>query len=149
MAGLIAVKDRFDIAFANDTDHDRHGIVTRTAGLMNPNHYLATAIFYLFTQRTGWQPNAAVGKTVVSSSMIDRVAKKLGRRLVEVPVGFKWFVDGLINGTVGFGGEESAGDRPPLGDRFDVVVRVLVDHTVAIDDDEPGPQHGEHFALGP
>jgi phosphoglucomutase len=109
MAGLIALKDRFDIAVANDTDHDRHGIVTRTAGLMNPNHYLATAISYLFTQRTGWQPNAAVGKTVVSSSMIDRVAKKLGRRLVEVPVGFKWFVDGLINGTVGFGGEESAG----------------------------------------
>ena len=109
MAGLIALKDRFDIAFANDTDHDRHGIVTRTAGLMNPNHYLAVAISYLFTQRTDWQKNAAVGKTVVSSSMIDRVAKKLGRRLVEVPVGFKWFVDGLIDGSVGFGGEESAG----------------------------------------
>ena len=109
MAGLIALKDRFDIAFANDTDHDRHGIVTRTAGLMNPNHYLAVAISYLFTQRTDWRPNAAVGKTVVSSSMIDRVAKKLGRRLVEVPVGFKWFVDGLLDGSVGFGGEESAG----------------------------------------
>jgi phosphoglucomutase len=109
MAGLIALKDQFDIAFANDTDHDRHGIVTRTAGLMNPNHYLAVAISYLFTQRTGWQQDAAVGKTVVSSSMIDRVAKKLGRRLVEVPVGFKWFVDGLLDGSVGFGGEESAG----------------------------------------
>ena len=109
MAGLIALKDRFDIAFANDTDHDRHGIVTRTAGLMNPNHYLAVAISYLFTQRSGWRQDAAVGKTVVSSSMIDRVAAKLGRRLVEVPVGFKWFVDGLLDGSVGFGGEESAG----------------------------------------
>lgn len=109
MAGLIALKDRFDIAFANDTDHDRHGIVTRTAGLMNPNHYLSAAIAYLFTQRSGWGKDAAVGKTVVSSSMIDRVAAKLGRRLVEVPVGFKWFVDGLIDGSIGFGGEESAG----------------------------------------
>ncbi len=109
MAGLIALKDRFDIAFANDTDNDRHGIVTRSAGLMNPNHYLAVAISYLFTQRSGWRQDAAVGKTVVSSSMIDRVAAKLGRRLVEVPVGFKWFVDGLLDGSVGFGGEESAG----------------------------------------
>jgi len=109
MAGLIALKDRFDIAFANDTDHDRHGIVTRTAGLMNPNHYLAVAISYLFTQRSGWRQDAAVGKTVVSSSMIDRVAAKLGRRLMEVPVGFKWFVDGLLDGSLGFGGEESAG----------------------------------------
>jgi phosphoglucomutase len=109
MAGLIALKDRFDIAFANDTDHDRHGIVTSTAGLMNPNHYLAVAISYLFTQRSGWGQEAAVGKTIVSSSMIDRVAKKLGRSLVEVPVGFKWFVDGLLDGSVGFGGEESAG----------------------------------------
>ncbi len=109
MAGLIALKDRFDIAFANDTDHDRHGIVTRSAGLMNPNHYLAVAISYLFTHRSGWRQDAAVGKTIVSSSMIDRVAAKLGRRLVEVPVGFKWFVDGLLDGSVGFGGEESAG----------------------------------------
>ena len=109
MAGLIALKDRFDIAFANDTDNDRHGIVTRSAGLMNPNHYLAVAISYLFTQRSNWRQDAAVGKTVVSSSMIDRVAAKLGRRLVEVPVGFKWFVDGLLDGSVGFGGEESAG----------------------------------------
>jgi len=109
MAGLIALKDRFDIAFANDTDHDRHGIVTRSAGLMNPNHYLAVAISYLFAQRSGWRKDAAVGKTVVSSSMIDRVAAKLGRRLVEVPVGFKWFVNGLIDASIGFGGEESAG----------------------------------------
>ncbi|WP_447968031.1 phosphoglucomutase (alpha-D-glucose-1,6-bisphosphate-dependent) [Nitrospira sp. M1] len=109
MAGLIALKDRFDIAFANDTDHDRHGIVTRSAGLMNPNHYLAVAISYLFTQRSGWGKDAAVGKTVVSSGMIDRVAAKLGRRLVEVPVGFKWFVNGLRDGSIGFGGEESAG----------------------------------------
>jgi phosphoglucomutase len=109
MAGLIALKDRFDIAFANDTDNDRHGIVTRSAGLMNPNHYLAAAIFYLFSHRMDWQPDAAIGKTVVSSSLIDRVATHLGRQLVEVPVGFKWFVDGLLAGTLGFGGEESAG----------------------------------------
>jgi phosphoglucomutase len=109
MAKLIGLKDRFDIAFGNDTDSDRHGIVTRSAGLMNPNHYLAAAIFYLFTRRPGWRPDAAVGKTVVSSSMIDRVAAKIGRGLVEVPVGFKWFVPGLLEGSLGFGGEESAG----------------------------------------
>jgi phosphoglucomutase len=109
MAGLIALKDQFDIAFANDSDNDRHGIVTRTAGLLNPNHYLAVAISYLFRHRTDWSPEAAIGKTLVSSSMIDRVAASLKRRLDEVPVGFKWFVDGLINGTLGFGGEESAG----------------------------------------
>jgi len=109
MAGLIALRDRFDIAFANDTDNDRHGIVTRSQGLLNPNHYLAGAISYLFQTRTGWRPDAAVGKTLVSSSMIDRVAARLGRRLVEVPVGFKWFVDGLLDGSIGFGGEESAG----------------------------------------
>jgi phosphoglucomutase len=108
MAKLIALKDRFDIAFGNDTDHDRHGIVTR-AGLMNPNHYLAAAIYYLFNHRPGWRADAAVGKTVVSSSIIDRVAAKLGRTLLEVPVGFKWFVPGLHDGTLGFGGEESAG----------------------------------------
>jgi phosphoglucomutase len=101
MAKLIALKDRFDIAFGNDTDHDRHGIVTRSAGLMNPNHYLAAAISYLFTQRPGWRPDAAIGKTVVSSSVIDRVAAKVGRALVEVPVGFKWFVPGLLDGSVG------------------------------------------------
>jgi len=109
MAALIALKDRFDVAFANDTDSDRHGIVVRTAGLMNPNHYLAASVSYLFSHRPGWAKNAAVGKTVVSSSMIDRVAGGLGRRLVEVPVGFKWFVNGLLEGELGFGGEESAG----------------------------------------
>ncbi|MGQ0811119.1 MAG: phosphoglucomutase (alpha-D-glucose-1,6-bisphosphate-dependent) [Nitrospiraceae bacterium] len=109
MAGLIALRERFDIAFANDPDNDRHGIVTPSAGLLNPNHYLAVAVSYLFSRRTGWQAGAGVGKTVVSSSMIDRVAAKLGRRLVEVPVGFKWFVDGLRSGSLGFGGEESAG----------------------------------------
>jgi len=109
MAGLIALKDKFDVAFASDTDHDRHGVVTRSAGLLNPNHYLAVAISYLFQNRPGWRDNAAVGKTLVSSSMIDRVAADLGRQLVEVPVGFKWFVDGLVDGSLGFGGEESAG----------------------------------------
>ena len=109
MASLVAMKDRFDIAFANDTDVDRHGIVTRSAGLLNPNHYLAVAISYLFRHRPGWPDDAAVGKTLVSSSMIDRVAAKLGHKLVEVPVGFKWFVDGLHDGSLGFGGEESAG----------------------------------------
>ncbi len=109
MARLIALKDQFDVAFACDTDHDRHGIVARSAGLLNPNHYLAVAISYLFGNRPGWPANAAVGKTLVSSSMIDRVAKHLGRKLLEVPVGFKWFVDGLLDGTLGFGGEESAG----------------------------------------
>jgi phosphoglucomutase len=109
MAGWIAQKDRFDVAFACDTDHDRHGIVTRSAGLMNPNHYLAVAISYLFRHRDGWQAKAGVGKTVVSSSMIDRVAASLNRRLFEVPVGFKWFVEGLLEGSLGFAGEESAG----------------------------------------
>ena len=109
MAGLIALRDRFDVAFGNDTDTDRHGIVTRSAGLLNPNHYLATAIAYLFRHRPRWAGTAAVGKTVVSSSLIDRVAAKLGRKLLEVPVGFKWFVEGLLGGTLGFGGEESAG----------------------------------------
>ncbi|MBG88348.1 MAG: phosphoglucomutase, alpha-D-glucose phosphate-specific [Verrucomicrobiales bacterium] len=109
MAGLIKLKDGFDIAFGNDPDFDRHGIVTKTGGLLNPNHYLAVAIDYLFQSREGWGSNAAVGKTLVSSSMIDRVANALGRRLVEVPVGFKWFVDGLVDGSFGFGGEESAG----------------------------------------
>jgi phosphoglucomutase len=109
MAGLIALKDKYDLAFACDTDHDRHGIVTRSAGLMNPNHYLAAATSYLFANRPGWRQDAGIGKTMVSSSMIDRVATHLGRRLVEVPVGFKWFVDGLLDGSLGFGGEESAG----------------------------------------
>ena len=109
MVPLVAMRDRFDVAFANDADHDRHGIVTPPAGLMDPNHYLAVAISYLFTHRPQWSTEAAVGKTVVSSDIIDRVTKGLGRRLLEVPVGFKWFVDGLLHGTLGFGGEESAG----------------------------------------
>ncbi len=109
MAGLIALKDRFDVAFACDTDADRHGVVTRSAGLLNPNHYLSVAIRFLFQHRPGWPADAAVGKTLVSSSMIDRVAASLPRKLVEVPVGFKYFVDGLLSGALGFGGEESAG----------------------------------------
>jgi len=109
MAGLIAMKDRFDVAWGCDTDHDRHGIVACSTGLLNPNHYLSVAIEYLFTHRPGWSKSAAVGKSVVCSSMIDRVAKGIGRALKEVPVGFKWFVDGLLSGTLGFGGEESAG----------------------------------------
>ena len=109
MASLIGLKDKYDIAFGNDPDYDRHGIVTPSVGLMNPNHYLAVAIWYLFQNRDGWSTDAAVGKTLVSSSMIDRVAQYLKRKLSEVPVGFKWFVDGLIDGSYGFGGEESAG----------------------------------------
>jgi phosphoglucomutase len=109
MARLIGMRDKFDVAFANDTDADRHGIVTRSNGLMNPNHYLAAAISYLFANRPQWRQNSAIGKTIVSSAIIDRVAKKLGRRLVETPVGFKWFVDGLRDGSFGFAGEESAG----------------------------------------
>jgi phosphoglucomutase len=109
MQSLIGLKDKFDIAFACDTDHDRHGIVTKSTGLLPPNHYLSVAIFYLFQNRPKWHPHAAVGKTLVSSQMIDRVAAKLGRKLYEVPVGFKWFVDGLLDGSLGFGGEESAG----------------------------------------
>jgi len=109
MQRLIGLKDRFEIAFACDTDHDRHGIVTRTAGLLPPNHYLSVAIFYLFQHRPKWRKEATIGKTVVSSQMIDRVTAKLGRKLYEAPVGFKWFVDGLLDGSLGFAGEESAG----------------------------------------
>ena len=109
MQNLIGLKDKFDIAFACDTDHDRHGIVARSTGLLSANHYLVVAIHYLFQHRPQWDSHAAVGKTIVSSQMIDRVTAKLGRKLVEMPVGFKWFVDGLFDGTLGFGGEESAG----------------------------------------
>ncbi len=109
MQPLIDIKDRFEVAWACDTDHDRHGIVTRSAGLLPPNHYLSAAIFYLFQHRPKWRKEAAIGKTVVSSQMIDRVTAKLGRKLYEVPVGFKWFVDGLLDGSLGFAGEESAG----------------------------------------
>lgn len=109
MQRLIKLKDRFDISFGCDTDYDRHGIVTKSSGLLPPNHYLTVAIDYLFSHRGHWDAKAAVGKTVVSSQIIDRVAKKLGRELIEVPVGFKWFVDGLFDASLGFGGEESAG----------------------------------------
>jgi phosphoglucomutase len=109
MAGLVSLKDKFDIAFGNDPDFDRHGIVTKKSGLLNPNHYLAVAIQYLFKQRDKWNTNTFIGKTLVSSAMIDRVAAHLGRELKEVPVGFKWFVEGLLDGSFGFGGEESAG----------------------------------------
>jgi phosphoglucomutase len=109
MARMVGLKDRFDVAFASDTDADRHGIVSNSQGLLEPNHYLSVAISYLFANRLGWSQTVAVGKTVVSSSMIDRVASHLDRRLIEVPVGFKWFVEGLVNGAVGFCGEESSG----------------------------------------
>jgi phosphoglucomutase len=109
MQRLIALKDKFNIAFASDTDHDRHGIVTKGSGLLPPNHYLSVCVNYLFANRPSWSQDVAVGKTVVSSSMIDRVSARLGRRLYEVPVGFKWFVEGLLSGRLGFGGEESAG----------------------------------------
>ena len=109
MASLVNLKDRFDLAFGNDPDSDRHGIVTRSMGLMNPNHFLAVAIRYLLTHRPGWRPEVVVGKTLVSSSLIDRVVAGLGRQLREVPVGFKWFAPGLLDGSLCFGGEESAG----------------------------------------
>jgi phosphoglucomutase len=109
MASLIRLKDKYDIAFGNDPDYDRHGIVTPSGGLMNPNHYLSVAIWYLFQNRKRWKADAAVGKTLVSSSLIDRIAENLKRKLSEVPVGFKWFVDGLLDGSYAFGGEESAG----------------------------------------
>src|ERR1044071_7166994 len=109
MASLLGLKDRFQLAFANDADADRHGIVTPSTGLLNPNHYLAVAIHYLLNNRPDWNPRAAIGKTLVSSSMIDRVVAAAGRQLFEVPVGFKWFASGLVDGSVCLGGEESAG----------------------------------------
>lgn len=148
MAGLIALKDRFDIAFGNDPDYDRHGIVTRSVGLMNPNHYLAVAVDYLFQHRPGWSENAAIGKTLVSSSMIDRVAKGLGRRLVETPVGFKFFVDGLLDGSFGFGGEESAGasflrqdGRVWTTDKDGFILDLLAAEILAVSGRDPG----EHY----
>jgi len=145
MQRLIALRDDFDVAWACDPDHDRHGIVTRSAGLLNPNHYLAVAIEYLFTRRTGWPAAAGVGKTIVSSSMIDRVASKLRRRLVEVPVGFKWFVDGLIAGTLGFGGEESAGasflrrdGRAWSTDKDGLILGLLAAEMTAVTGRDPG-----------
>jgi phosphoglucomutase len=145
MAGLIALKDKFDVAFACDTDHDRHGIVTRSAGLLNPNHYLAVAISYLLLNRPGWPSNAGVGKTMVSSSMIDRVVHHLDHRLVEVPVGFKWFVDGLLDGSLGFGGEESAGasflrrdGEPWTTDKDGLILGLLAAEMMARTGRDPG-----------
>lgn len=148
MAGLIELKDRFDVAFGNDPDHDRHGIVTKSAGLMNPNHYLAVAIWYLFQNRPDWRADAAVGKTLVSSSMVDRVAAHLGRTLSEVPVGFKYFVDGLIDGSYGFGGEESAGasflrrnGAVWTTDKDGIILDLLAAEITAVTGQDPG----EHY----
>jgi phosphoglucomutase len=148
MQRLILLKDKYDIAFGNDPDCDRHGIVSPSVGLMNPNHYLAVAIWYLFRNRPGWRRDAAVGKTVVSSSMIDRVAKHLGRKLYEVPVGFKWFVDGLIDGSYGFGGEESAGasflrkdGTVWTTDKDGIIMDLLAAEIVA----KTGKDPGEHY----
>jgi phosphoglucomutase len=150
MASLIALKDRFDVAFGNDPDADRHGIVTRSVGLMNPNHYLAVAIWYLFQHRPGWRSDAAVGKTLVSSSMIDRVAAHLGRRLAEVPVGFKYFVGGLLDGSYGFGGEESAGAsflrREGMvwtTDKDGLIMDLLAAEITAITGKDPGEHYRE------
>ncbi len=150
MAGLIELRDRFDIAFGNDPDADRHGIVTRSAGLLNPNHYLAVAVDYLFRNRSGWSAGAGVGKTLVSSSMIDRVAADLGRPLQEVPVGFKWFVDGLISGAIAFGGEESAGatflrmdGAPWTTDKDGILMNLLSAEILARTDRDPGEHYGE------
>ncbi|EKN4689490.1 alpha-D-glucose phosphate-specific phosphoglucomutase [Yersinia ruckeri] len=149
MGGLLALKDKFELAFANDPDYDRHGIVT-PAGLMNPNHYLAVAINYLFQHRPGWGADVAVGKTLVSSAMIDRVVADLGRKLVEVPVGFKWFVDGLHNGSLGFGGEESAGasflrfDGTPWStDKDGIIMCLLAAEITAVTGQNPQQHYNE------
>lgn len=148
MASLINLKDQFDIAFGNDPDVDRHGIVAPSAGLLNPNHYLAVAIQYLFSHRPNWSTDAGIGKTLVSSSMIDRVAASLGRNLVEVPVGFKWFVPGLVSGSLGFGGEESAGasflDRQGLAwstDKDGIIMNLLAAEMTAVTGKDPGEQY--------
>jgi phosphoglucomutase len=150
MAGLIALKDRYDVAFACDTDHDRHGVVTCSVGLMNPNHYLAVAIDYLFNHRPDWSQDAGIGKTLVTSSIIDRVAANLGRRLDEVPVGFKWFVDGLLDGSLGFGGEESAGASflrrnggPWSTDKDGLIMGLLSAEITAKLGKDPGERYGE------
>ncbi|MDQ5964469.1 MAG: phosphoglucomutase [Cyanobacteriota bacterium erpe_2018_sw_39hr_WHONDRS-SW48-000098_B_bin.30] len=149
MASLIGLRDRFDIAFANDTDHDRHGIVT-PSGLMNPNHFLSVAIDYLFRNRKDWRADSAIGKTVVSTSLIDRIAAKLGRKLVEVPVGFKWFVDGLIDGSFGFGGEESAGasflrkdGSVWTTDKDGIILALLSAEITAVTGKDPSKYYGE------
>lgn len=148
MASLIGLKERFDIAGGNDPDSDRHGIVTRSVGLMNPNHYLAVAIQYLFQNRPHWREDAAIGKTLVSSAMIDRVAASLGRRLAEVPVGFKWFVDGLLDGSFGFGGEESAGasflrldGSVWTTDKDGIILNLLAAEITAVTGRDPGEQY--------
>ena len=148
MASLIALKDRFDVAFACDTDHDRHGIVAKSVGLLNPNHYLAVAIEYLFQNRPHWPTGAGIGKTLVSSTMIDRVAASLGRPLVEVPVGFKWFVDGLLDSSLGFGGEESAGasflrrDSGPWStDKDGLIMGLLSAEITATTKSDPGERY--------
>jgi len=150
MAGLIRLKDRFDIAFGNDTDADRHGIVTKTAGLLDPNHYLAAAVWYLFQHRPNWPAAAAVGKTLVSTSVIDRIAQSLGRKLVEVPVGFKWFVDGLVAGDFGFGGEESAGasflrkdGTVWTTDKDGIIMNLLAAEIMAVAGKDPGELYRE------
>ena len=148
MANLVAMKDKFDIAFGNDVDYDRHGIVTRSMGLMDPNHYLAVAIFYIFQHRLEWPATAQVGKTLVSSVLIDKVAQKIGRQLYEVPVGFKWFVPGLLAGTLGFGGEESAGasylrknGKVWTTDKDGIILDLLAAEILAVTGKDPG----EHF----
>ena len=153
MASLIELKDKFDIAFGNDPDYDRHGIVTKSSGLLNPNHYLAVAIHYLFTHRAGWRADAAIGKTLVSSSMIDRVAAELGRDLQEVPVGFKWFVNGLIDGSSGFGGEESAGasflrkdGTVWTTDKDGIILCLLACEILAVTGKDPGEHYQELVA---
>jgi phosphoglucomutase len=150
MAGLVALKDSFDIAFGNDPDFDRHGIVCPSAGLMNPNHYLAVAIQYLFQRRAGWRPDAAIGKTLVSSSMIDRVGAALGRKVAEVPVGFKWFVPGLVDGSFGFGGEESAGasflrkdGTVWTTDKDGIILSLLAAEITAVTGKDPGLHYRE------
>ena len=150
MASMIANKDKFDVAWACDTDHDRHGIVTRSSGLLNPNHYLAVAIQYLFTHRPNWGKNVGIGKTLVSSSIIDRVAKGLGRPMLEVPVGFKWFVDGLIDGSLGFVGEESAGASFLLRDgavwttdKDGLIMGLLAAEMTAVTGKDPGQLYND------
>lgn len=150
MASLIANRDKYDIATGNDADSDRHGIVTPDAGLMNPNHYLAVAIDYLYTHRDGWAADAGIGKTLVSSSMIDRVAAALGRTLVEVPVGFKYFVDGLSTGTIGFGGEESAGASFLMRDgsvwttdKDGIILALLAAEIIAVTGKTPSQRYAE------
>jgi phosphoglucomutase len=150
MASLIDLKDRFDIAFGNDPDTDRHGIVTPSVGLMNPNHYLSVAIWYLFKNRKHWSPDTQVGKTLVSSSMIDRVTTHLGRKLAQVPVGFKWFVDGLLDGSLGFGGEESAGasflrtdGTVWTTDKDGILLNLLAAEITAVTGKDPGEHYRE------